>query len=773
MGAEGKVFSTLRIFSPDPMAIRFAMSRLALPLLLLLIAWMLALALWRPSLAHNDEAYVVWAIRTHDLPGLVATEIRLDGQPPLYPILLWGIQRIPPFRTIPMLYFASLIPAFLFYSLMFRLARALGDPYAERLAGMLIAFNPFALNAMLFLRAYGLTLMLTALTLYLAVRADRRPTPGRALLWGLSGLCLFFTFYYGAFLIAATTLWLLRRPHERARWISAALGVGIPGLAAAIWSAFALHPAIAIVIRHQGSPGIHPGPLEMLLNLWLTMWVGWAADARFALMAGSVFGVLLLSAIGWAVRRGRSVSGWLSMGMAVPLAGFLIGGWRYNFFAARYAVVALPALWLGIALLLARAPRRLRAAFLGLAGLVGLIGLSRTIAAYTQLPENNPWYTELAVFLREHAAPGDVVIVQAPWHYQALLMHGPDLPWRLFDLNEEARWRAALRDRSVVWFLGVPAYRGNWAPVEEALAGWIREEVQQWPLPADAALIRYVPPVETPIWRPIGARFESGLIVEAAALDRDGPPGILRVGLQIRASERISQSYTLFVHLLDPAGRWITGSDAEPPVPTPALEPGASITLWRALEVPPWLPAGVYRVTAGWYPTGSGGWPRLRTVEGADTASLGEIALHPRPLFPGHPRGPPCGDLSIETIHVTRLPRYRQEGPDIFPEPGSPDRIRVEVRAQAWKGEIAPPDISVEADTGAHPLARVAPPFPDLHYGDGSSTRWIYEGELPPQSATIALQLKCSGVSVRVPVITMARRRWSWNYSWIFWNRMP
>lgn len=739
----------------------------------LLIAWMLALALWRPSLAHNDEAYVVWAVRTHDLPGLVATEIRLDGQPPLYPILLWGIQRIPPFRTIPMLYFASLIPAFLFYPLMFRLARALGDPYAERLAGMLIAFNPFALNAMLFLRAYGLTLMLTALTLYLAVRADRRPTPGRALLWGLSGLCLFFTFYYGAFLIAATTLWLLRRPHERARWISAALGVGIPGLAAAIWSAFALHPAIAIVIRHQGSPGIHPGPLEMLLNLWLTMWVGWAADARFALTAGSVFGVLLLGAIGWAARRGRSVSGWLSMGMAVPLAGFLIGGWRYNFFAARYAVVALPALWLGIALLLARAPRRLRAAFLGLAGLVGLIGLSRTIAAYTQLPENNPWYTELAVFLREHAAPGDVVIVQAPWHYQALLMHGPDLPWRLFDLNEEARWRAALRDRSVVWFLGVPAYRGNWAPVEEALAGWIREEVQQWPLPADAALIRYVPPVETPIWRPIGARFESGLIVEAAALDRDGPPGILRVGLQIRASERISQSYTLFVHLLDPAGRWITGSDAEPPVPTPALEPGAPITLWRALEVPPWLPAGVYRVTAGWYPTGSGGWPRLRTVEGADTALLGEISLQPRRSFPGRPWGQRCGGFRMEEISISRLSAYRQEGPHIFAEPGHPDRLLASLTISNLGGKGSPPTIVVKTEEGVFPLQRILPPHPDVEYPTGSRSRWTYQGELPPQSETRELYVACPNGDVRLVAWTRSRRRDSWNYSWILWNRMP
>jgi hypothetical protein len=68
---------------------------------LLLVAWALDLALWRPVPAHNDEAYVLWAIRTHDLPGLIATGLRLDGQPPLYPVLLWGIQQLPPSAPFP------------------------------------------------------------------------------------------------------------------------------------------------------------------------------------------------------------------------------------------------------------------------------------------------------------------------------------------------------------------------------------------------------------------------------------------------------------------------------------------------------------------------------------------------------------------------------------------------------------------------------------------------------------------------------------------------
>lgn len=737
-----------------------------------LTAWMLALALWRPSLAHNDEAHVVWAIRTHDLPELIATEIRLDGQPPLYPILLWLIQQAPGFRTIPMLYFASLLLAFPLHPIAFRLARALGGPRTAIALALLLAFNPLVLGWALFLRAYGLTLTLTAWTLWLAVRADRRPTPGRALAWGLSGLLLLLTFYPGAFAVAACALWLLRRPRERARWAAAFLGGGIPGLAIGIMASAALSQAIAIVIRHQGNPGIRPGPAAMTLNFWLTLWSGWAADARWALAVGTLLalGIGAMIAAGW--RRVAAIR-FPILAFAIPFAGFLIGGWRYNFFAARYAVVAIPPLLLGIAHLAAQTRPRFRAAFLGMAGLMGLIGLSRTMMAYAQLPENNPWYAEVTADLQAHAAPGDVVIVQAPWHYQALLAHTPDLPWRLFEIHEEARWREVLDTRSVVWFLGVPAYRGDWDRVERALAGWIRDPVQEWPPPADAALIRYVPPPAAPAWRPLRARFAEGLRLEAVALDPEGPPGILRVGLRVGAAGPTARPYTLFIHLLDPAGRWVAGSDGEPPVPTTAWPPGTSLTIWRALEIPAGLPTGSYRVTAGWYPTGSGGWPRLPTVEGADVAPLGTIVLSPRPSLPGRPWGHRCGPFQLEAVAIARLVPYRQEGPDIRPEPGRPDRLRASIQVTFSEPGTPPVAISIETDAGAYTLSWVAPPAPDQTYPPGSAARWIYEGELPPDRQTRALRVECSGGEARIPAWTAPRRRWSWNYSWMFWNRMP
>ncbi len=740
---------------------------------LLLVAWALTLALWRPVPAHNDEAYVLWAIRTHDLPGLIATGLRLDGQPPLYPFLLWVIQQIPFFHSVPMLYFASLLLAFPFYPLMFRLARSLGGEQAGTLLLALLAFNPFLASLMMFLRAYPLTLMLGALTLWLAVRADRRPTPARGLAWGLAGLALFSTFYYGIFLIAAAFVWLLRRPREDRRWRAAWLGAAMPGLAVALWAYFALAPAIGIVIRHQGNPGIHPGPLEIAANVWLTLWSGWAADARFAVAAGSVMLLILAWALIPAIRRRVPALGFLLLAGGLPLAGFLLAGWRYNFFAARYAAVALPALLLALALILVRSPRRVWALAIGCAGLLGLIGLSRTILAYTALPENNPWYAEVAATLLERVAPGEVVVVQAPWHYQALLMYAPNAPWRLFDLNEEARWREALRDRPVVWLLGVPAYRGNWKVLERALAGWIRTVEKEWPAPADAALVRYVSPPETPSWRPLSVSFEGGLVLEAAASDLQGPPGILRVGLKLRATAPISQAYTVFVHLLDPAGRWITGSDAEPPIPTSAMQPGTSVTLWRALQIPTWLPAGAYAVTAGAYPTGSNGWPRLRVQTGEDTVRLGTVSITPRPAWLHSGGGRRCGGLTLNRLTVMRLTPYQQEGPDIFPEPGCPDRLRAWALWRVETPGVGPPELIVETDGGFRELARQTPPALDVRYFVGETATGVWEVEIPPDLRTRRLIMRCPGGEAEIPAFTLSRRRWHWNYSWVFWNRMP
>lgn len=739
-------------------------------ILLLLTAWGLALAFWRPNLAHNDEAFVLWLAGSRSLPDLIQTALRLDGQPPLYAALLWLAGRLPLFHPLPMRATVGLFGAFLVYPLAFRLGCAIGGRRAGLLALALTAFNPLFAGWMMFLRAYGLALALAALSLWMAAQAGRRPGWRTGLGMGLANMALLFTFYYGAFGMAGEALWLLR--HRRRRGIPLALGIGLPGLAGLVWATKAYPAAVGIVIRHQGNPGIRPDPLQMALNAWLSLWSGWAADARWAVAVGGMAALLLTVALPSARLRPSAAARLIAWAFLSAGIGFLAIGWRYNLFAARYAAMAFLPLLLGLAGI-AKAARPLwRALWIGGIGLAGLMGTARTMAAYRLLPENNPWYLEVTAFLEEHAAPGDVLIVQAPWHEQALLAHFPDRPWRLFRLADEDRWREALVDRPTVWFLGVPAYAGNWAPLEAALgAAYLREPARVWPPPADAALIRFTPRPETPGWRPVDGAFEGGLRVEAAAWR--ALPGSVQVGLRIRADGPLSRPYTLFVHLLDLQGRWIAGHDAEPPIPTPALSPGALLTLWRSLPVPPGLPSGRYRLSAGWYPTGSEGWPRLPTRQGTDALPLGEVDLAPSPGMPGEPLGWACGGLHLETFSGIRLTPYQQRGPDIFPDPGRPDHVRFRIAVRALQTGAFRPRLWLETEAGVEPLLPIAPPFPDLQYHAGDRMQWVWEAEVPPLARTWAVQVECPEGTRRRPFLTWPRRRWRWNYSWIFWNRMP
>lgn len=131
-----------------------------------------------------------------------------------------------------------------------------------------------------------------------------------------------------------------------------------------------------------------------------------------------------------------------------------------------------------------------------------------------------------------------------------------------------------------------------------------------------------------PAW-PVNARLGDCCVLVGADLlpaDLSLQPGQrLDVTLTWQALAETETSYRVFVHLLDPAGRLVTQSDAVPAGwtrPTTGWLPGEFVLDPHLLTIPPDASPGLYRLLAGLY-TPDGG--RLTTPEGDDAVLLGEL----------------------------------------------------------------------------------------------------------------------------------------------------
>jgi hypothetical protein len=121
----------------------------------------------------------------------------------------------------------------------------------------------------------------------------------------------------------------------------------------------------------------------------------------------------------------------------------------------------------------------------------------------------------------------------------------------------------------------------------------------------------------------VGAQFENGVTLAGAALqgDRLAPGGSLVAWLDWDGDPaRLSGTEKLTVQVLDANGTLAAQTDV-PFIAEHLAEPAqlAVVTL-------PWLtPPGEYRVIAALYDPGQEGAPRVRTVAGMDSVTLGSL----------------------------------------------------------------------------------------------------------------------------------------------------
>jgi hypothetical protein len=729
-----------------------------------------ALALMPAELALYDENHVLWQIASYPPAGVIRNLMR-DSHPPLYYLLaqgwlpLGGFDHPWAFRVLSLFLGLPALP------LAFQIGRRLGGLRLGLSALALLALNPWFLFLLILIRMYGLTATLGAWGVWIVLGLLDRPTPRRWAAWTLAQGLLLFTHYYGALLIAALWLTLLRR---RPRGWPQGLLASTPAAALfALWLRQAYAGSLEHTVRNLSAIPVRPGPVEVVWHYGATALMGPFVDGAFARAASLALALGLFLAL--LVRRPRlrglsSGGGELAVWVGLPLLLGALMALRWPFFAARYfAMLTVPG-----AVALAAALHRLRLrAWIPMILILGLIGLPRfSIMAAQPLGLSGldvPGPT-LAVLNRS-----DPILAQARWHIDAASpFYQHTEAYRLFYEWTDLKERTAIVERHPsFWFVGVTVYQDFWRPwLEDLQTTHLIDFAATYPHPIPeygASLFHLVRKPQTAPWQPTTARWQNGLALTAIALpDPHLTPGAsLRVGLRLHTDHPIPDRWTLFLHLLDPQGRWLAGWDAEPNPPTPAWTPGMPITYWHGLRLPMNLPAGRYTLALGWYPTGSTGTPRL-------------------PLQ--HPQGDALPIATVDILPLPRPPRWgtryaptlQLEPPRLLvrPQTDQPETTHLWtiLNWQPLPGPVDPAALQVALtlpNGQTLPLARQMP----IPSGPLAGPGWIRD------VWHLALQTPPPGLAwleVRYGPHRLARQPvWllpphtRWNYDWLFLNRTP
>jgi 4-amino-4-deoxy-L-arabinose transferase-like glycosyltransferase len=594
-----------------------------LGLVLLLAAALRTYGVRRQPL-RGDEAFSV-TFSAQAPSAIVAQTGTAEPNPPLYWFLLHGWMRLAGSSELAVRW-PSVLAGVVAVAATARLGAALAGRRAGALAALLAAASPFLIWYAQDARAYSLLAALVTAATWLTWRAARQPAPARWLAAGGLWWLALFTHYFAALPALAVGLALVLAPATRPRWRAAALMAAGVGLAYLPWGLY-VAPLLA---GHEKAWTAAPAIGEALWRSLAAAAVGLpGTGATIGLRQAGAAVLGLLAAWGgrWALRRRPSAGAWLLTASFVPTLLLWLISLARPVYAEQYVFASVPAL---LALAAVGAARLARAWWPGAAAAsaVLLIGLlTAANAAFDPAYAKSPDWRALNDYLARTARPGEVVVVNLPepafYYYYSGAMPALTAPPRPLDASSQPEAEAqlrGLRDRYAhvrLLLQPTPGYDpegfvGRWLADcceltgDEFVRGW---HVQAFDTPAGSLAAR----------QPLEAGFENGLaltgyrVVEPALR----PGQTLRLTLYWRASAPVTDSYTVFVHLLAADGFEAGNADSLPAggrQPTTTWAPGSDVIDPHALPLDPALPSGHYALEVGLYQLASG--TRLPTATG-------------------------------------------------------------------------------------------------------------------------------------------------------------
>ena len=645
-----------------------AMAGIGPPAAALLLAFALRMvALDGPAL-RGDEAHTVmaWA---GSLSEVIETMATVDPHPPLAYLAfnLWlRVAGDSEFAAR----FLSVLAGVLGVAAVYALGRVWGGRTLGLVAALLMALNPFHVWHSQDARNYALWAAISALAVWLMLRALRRGTAKHAwrrtwLPYIAAQIAAAYIFYFEVALLAFQNVYVLLA-HRRARallrrWFLAQAAIA---LVVAPWY---LYPRLQ---EYTGTAeGLDLGgvftwivpallfgetlPPGMANWLWVPAW--------------ALVGAGLVAA--WRVSRERFA--FLAAYAGVPLAALCALSLVQPVFRPRYILASMPAYVLIVAGLVtavsgwrglpAKSRQRAVGTLWGGLALVMALGLWHHFT--NPLYAKSPDWRALAAFLEARAAPGDIVVQNIPdpafgYYYQGAHITLPARASRAAEPipaadDTAAQLAALLEEHRALWFLPAPDpawdadatalhwLEANAQQIDDLWVGSFR--VQQWrgwhaPLTELATLSAQTAIRVDDFASLVGYEVDPRPSLRRGAVEARGKR--LRLVLYWTPATRAPADYTVFVHLegaLNPeTGTPLWAQDDHPPqwgrAPTSQWHVWPPGTLLRdvfTLDLAG-VPPGTYTVRVGMYDPISG--ERVRMVDTAtgragDSAALFEVVV--------------------------------------------------------------------------------------------------------------------------------------------------
>jgi hypothetical protein len=469
---------------------------------------------------------------------------------------------------------------------LYALGRRIGGQRMGLLAALLWAVHPLQIWHAQDARNYAVWATLSALALWLALRALEKQRRVDWVLYATAATAAAYTYYLELFtlfvlnLFVVIDLLVVQRPRAWRVFRSWVVAQIMIGLLLAPWF---LQPRLLVGSGYGGTRGGDVDPIQLVTRFLPTLNFGTSIPSE------TIWPILVIILAGglWVLRRHRYG---LLLGLlgTIPLILLAIISLRLDVFVPRYVLAAAPAYILIFVGLLTLIQNPILRRILPVILLGGWLYID--VQSLMSIDYTNANWRDLAIYLREHVQANDHVIQaaadEAMTFYYADVDRLPANPTQ--NANEIISTLENRRDtHRSLWLVGRTF--PDW-PSKDVVPAWFTEHMQ---------LVRETTAGNLPVWQYMPWEVKAGEIEDqpqaafgeiaeliGVTIQQPDPDGDLTVWAYWRATGQSEQPLKVFVHLV---------GDVNPSTGTPLWAQDDQLPQDGRISTTNWVTGEIYR----------------------------------------------------------------------------------------------------------------------------------------------------------------------------------